>query len=63
MPAGKETVILAYDGSAAAREAIVAAGKLLKGCRVLVVTVWEEGLGYMPQSAATTASRAAAEPS
>jgi nucleotide-binding universal stress UspA family protein len=47
MSAGKETVILAYDGSAAAREAIVAAGKLLKGCRVLVVTVWEEGVAYM----------------
>jgi nucleotide-binding universal stress UspA family protein len=47
MSAAKETVILAYDGSAAAREAIVAAAKLLKGCRILVVTVWEEGLAYM----------------
>ena len=46
MSAGKETVILAYDGSAAARQAIIAAAKLLKGCRILVVTVWEEGLAY-----------------
>ena len=52
MSAGKETVILAYDGSAAAREAIIAAAKLLKGCRILVVTVWEEGLAYMPPLAA-----------
>lgn len=47
MSAGKETVILAYDGSAAAREAIVAAARLVKGCRILVVTVWEEGIAYM----------------
>jgi nucleotide-binding universal stress UspA family protein len=47
MSADMETVILAYDGSAAAREAIVAAAKLLKGCRILVVTVWEEGLAYI----------------
>jgi nucleotide-binding universal stress UspA family protein len=51
MSAAKESVILAYDGSAAAREAIVAGAKLLKGCRILVVTVWEEGLAYMAQSA------------
>ena len=42
-----DTVILAYDASEAAREAIVAAAKLLKDFRVLVVTVWEEGLAYM----------------
>ncbi len=47
MAATKETVIVAYDGSAASREAIVAAAKLLKGCRILVATVWEEGLAYM----------------
>jgi nucleotide-binding universal stress UspA family protein len=50
----KETVILAYDGSAAAREAVVAAAKVLKGCRILVVTVWEEGLAYMAPPAAPT---------
>ena len=53
MSAGKETVILAYDGSAAAHEAIVAGAKLLKGCRILVVTVWEEGLAYMAPPAPT----------
>jgi nucleotide-binding universal stress UspA family protein len=47
MSPAKETVILAYDGSPAAREAVTAAGKLFKGCRVLVVTVWEAGLMYM----------------
>ena len=52
MSAGKETVIVAYDGSAPAREAIVAAAKLLRGCRILVVTVWEEGLAYMAPPAA-----------
>ncbi|MBV9359120.1 MAG: universal stress protein [Chloroflexi bacterium] len=40
-------MILAYDGSAAAREAIVAAAKLLKGARIVVVTVWEEGIAYL----------------
>jgi nucleotide-binding universal stress UspA family protein len=54
MSAAKETVIVAYDGSAASREAIVAAAKLLKGCRVLVVTVWEEGLAYMAPPATPT---------
>jgi len=39
-------VIAAYDGSLAAREAIVAAAKILGSCRILVVTVWEEGLAY-----------------
>ena len=51
MAAGKETVIVAFDGSAAAREAIVAAAKLLRGCRILVVTVWEEGLAYTAAAA------------
>lgn len=39
-------MIIAFDGSAAARHAIVAAAKFLRGCRVLVATVWEEGLEY-----------------
>jgi nucleotide-binding universal stress UspA family protein len=51
MSTTKETVILAYDGSAAAREAVAAAGRLFKGCRVLVVTVWEAGLAYMAPAA------------
>jgi nucleotide-binding universal stress UspA family protein len=53
MAGGKETAIVAYDGSAAAREAIVAAAKLLGGCRILVVTVWEQGLAYMAPPAPT----------
>jgi nucleotide-binding universal stress UspA family protein len=49
--ADKETVIIAYDGSAAAREAIATAAKLLSGCHILVVTVWEPGLAYMTPTA------------
>lgn len=39
-------VLIAYDGSAAARQAVVDAAKLMGSCRMLVVTVWEEGLSY-----------------
>jgi nucleotide-binding universal stress UspA family protein len=39
-------VIVAYDGSAAARQAIAEAAKLLGSCHILVATVWEEGLAY-----------------
>ncbi len=39
-------VIIAYDRSAAAREAITKAAVLMQSCRFLVVTVWEEGLAY-----------------
>lgn len=62
MSGGKETVILAYDGSAPAREAIVAAAKLLKSSRFLVVTVWEEGLAYMAPPAAPSAGMMMAQP-
>lgn len=51
MDAGRETVIIAYDGSAAARQAVVAATKLLGSCNVLVVTVWEAGLAYLTPTA------------
>ena len=44
-PAGG-TVVIAYDGSNAARHAIVSSAKVIGSCRVLVVTVWEEGLAY-----------------
>jgi nucleotide-binding universal stress UspA family protein len=44
-------VIIAYDGSAPARAAVAAAGKLLQGCRVLVVTVWDAGLAYTTAAA------------
>ncbi|MGO9971435.1 MAG: universal stress protein [Solirubrobacteraceae bacterium] len=39
-------VIIAYDGSPAARRAIAAAAELLGHKRILVLTVWEAGLAY-----------------
>ena len=47
MNAAASPVIVGYDGSAAAREAITQAARLMGSCRFLVVTVWEEGLAYM----------------
>jgi nucleotide-binding universal stress UspA family protein len=44
--AGQAVVIVAYDGSPAARQAIVDSGKILGPSRMLVATVWEEGLAY-----------------
>lgn len=44
----RPVVIVAYDGSPAARYGIVDAAKLLGSCRILVATVWEEGLAYEP---------------
>jgi nucleotide-binding universal stress UspA family protein len=43
----RETVVIAYDGSAAARQAVADAAKTLGQTRVLVLTVWEEGLAYL----------------
>ena len=45
--ADRAPVVVAYDGSAAARQAVVDAAKILGPCPVLVVTVWEEGLAYV----------------
>ena len=39
-------MIIAYDGSPAARQAVVDAAKVVGSCRILVATVWEEGLAY-----------------
>jgi nucleotide-binding universal stress UspA family protein len=44
--AGGELVIIAYDGSPAARQAVVDAAKIIGSCRLLVVTVWEEGVAF-----------------
>jgi nucleotide-binding universal stress UspA family protein len=44
--AGAGPVLIAYDGSPAARQAVVDAAKILGSRRILVVTVWEEGLAY-----------------
>jgi nucleotide-binding universal stress UspA family protein len=43
----RHVVIVAYDGSAAARQAMADAAKLLGSCHILVATVWEEGLAYV----------------
>lgn len=45
--ASKETVVIAFDGSPAARRAIEQAARVFRSSRVLVVTVWEEGLAYV----------------
>jgi nucleotide-binding universal stress UspA family protein len=45
-PPERSTAVIAFDGSPAAKNAIVAAAKILGRCDVLVVTVWEEGLAY-----------------
>ncbi len=44
-------LIIAFDGSPAARQAIADAAALLGPRRSLVVTVWEAGLGYATTSA------------
>lgn len=51
--ASKETVVIAFDGSPAARQAIEEAARVFRSCHVLVVTVWEEGLAYVTSSAPT----------
>jgi len=60
MNASDGPVVMAYDGSAAARRAVADAAKLLGSCRMLVVTVWEPALAYavaaMPADGMTTAS-------
>jgi nucleotide-binding universal stress UspA family protein len=40
-------VLIAYDGSPGARQAVADAARLMGSCRTLVVTVWEEGLAYL----------------
>ena len=46
MSAADGPVLIAYDGSAAAREAVAEAAKLLGSRRLIVLTVWEAGLAY-----------------
>lgn len=45
-PGRKDTVVIAFDGSPAARRAVEEAARVFRSSRVLVVTVWEEGLAY-----------------
>jgi nucleotide-binding universal stress UspA family protein len=47
-------VLIAYDGSPAARQAVADAAKLLGSCRMLVVTVWEEGLAHLTRGRRST---------
>jgi nucleotide-binding universal stress UspA family protein len=44
-------VLVAYDGSAAARQAVADAAQLMGPCRMIVVTVWEVGLAYATPAA------------
>jgi nucleotide-binding universal stress UspA family protein len=44
--AADDQLLIAYDGSDAARRAVRETGKLFGSRRVLVVTVWEPGLAY-----------------
>jgi nucleotide-binding universal stress UspA family protein len=46
MGAGDRPVLIAYDGSHAARQAVADAAEILRLRRVVVVTVWEAGLAY-----------------
>lgn len=39
-------IVVAFDGSPAARQAVAEAAKLLPSRRTVVVTVWEPGLAY-----------------
>jgi nucleotide-binding universal stress UspA family protein len=47
MSAPDGPVVIAYDGSAAARRAVAEAADLLRPRSALVVTVWEPGLAYV----------------
>lgn len=51
--ASKETVVVAFDGSPAARRAVEEAARVFRSSRVLVVTIWEEGLAYAAPSSPT----------
>jgi nucleotide-binding universal stress UspA family protein len=53
--AGEALVVIAYDGSPAARQAVVDAAKIIGRCQILIVTVWEEGLAYAPSPASPDA--------
>jgi len=46
MRAGTGPVVVAFDGSAAARQAVTDAGHLISPRQIVVLTVWEPGLAY-----------------
>jgi nucleotide-binding universal stress UspA family protein len=43
-------IVIAYDGSAAARQAVIETAHLLNSHRTLVATVWEEGVAFVGES-------------
>lgn len=47
MTASDRPVLIAYDGSPAARQAVADAAEILRSRRAIVVTVWEAGLAYV----------------
>jgi|SRR5579863_3176101 len=47
MPAAQPPILIAYDGSPAARAAVSAAGDLFAPGPAIVLTVWEPGLAEM----------------
>ncbi len=46
MDATDRPVLIAYDGSHAARQAVTDAAEILRSRRAIVITVWEAGLAY-----------------
>lgn len=46
MAAADRPVLIAYDGSDAARQAVTDAAEILRPRRAIVITVWEAGLAY-----------------
>lgn len=48
MSSAPDLAVIAYDGSPAARQAITDAGRLLTPRQVIVITVWEEALAFVP---------------
>jgi nucleotide-binding universal stress UspA family protein len=55
-------VLIAYDGSPAAQQAIIDSAGILGSCKILVVTVWEEGLAYEAAGAAMPADAGSIAP-
>lgn len=46
MSGGTGPVVVAFDGSAAARQAVSEAARLISPRQIVVLTVWEPGLAY-----------------
>ena len=57
MSSNDRPVLVAFDGSAESEAAVRTAVALFRGCRLIVVTVWEPGLAAAMTSAAGVALR------